>query len=408
MTLVLALIIVLQVLLSSNAEQKKFKHPYESDISFNIDIPKQKSNNINNSNQAVTFYLRLVKHLFRKQRFREDPNENNFFIANIPLRVNKEQYELLINSDIHGLNIEELDGLVEDVLMQSKDENFSIPHILYDYYREEIISSITTFSTPMMFCITALIAIILLSRFSLHLSKLTYSAIIIIAILAICVTSYSMMYHDCLNDLEVERMIQMSKESSLNNPCKHYHGEHTSYWTSMKAFLFGSSQDKCHEHMRAVFKPSKKYCDPLDVFARWSAKIQMSYIGSITGSFLELLTKITSSSNILTKIVVWVVCLFFFGYLLISIISVVIKSGFHGIFSALSTTLPSSAPSSSTETIDLLHTKMNEILSENKEMKRELRTIRECSVERSLKNSPPQVKRHKMSSIKETPVDQND
>lgn len=350
----------------------------------------------------MTFYLRLVKHLFRKQRFRSDPQgDNNFFIANIPLRVSKKQFELLVNSDIHGLNLQEIDGLVEEVLMQSRDEDQSIPRILFDYYREEILSSITKFTSPVFFVVVAVLTLIIISRL-FHFSKLTFSAMILIVIISICVISYTMMYHDCQSDLEVEQMIQLSKENSLNNPCKNYHGEHESYLTSIKAAVFGSSQNECLEHMRKTFKPSKKYCDPLDVFARWSAKIQMSYIASLTEDFFELIHKFTSSSNIMTKVVVWSFSLIFFAYLIISLVKNVVKCGFQGLFGALSTS-PATSTSSSvkSETIDILSQKMDAILDENQQMKQELRFIRECSVERAIKNSPPSLKRHKLSSIKE-------
>lgn len=343
--------------------------------------------------------MRLVKHLFRKNRFREDPNEDDFFIANIPLRVNKEQYEMLVNSDIHGLNIQEIDGLVEDVLMQSRDDKYSIPHILFDFYREEIISA---FRTPVI-CIAVFIAIIILIRL-FHSSS--YSTIIITVILAISVLSYSMMYHDCLDDLEIDRMIQLSKEESKNNPCKDYQSAKKSVLSS----LFNkNNEDDCHKHMRLNFKSAKNYCDPLEVFARWSAKIHMSYIGSMTESFLEIIMKMTSSSNIFSQAFIWIASMIFFAFLIITIFKEVIKRGFLGIFSALSSSTPSpSTSATSNATIDLLNTKLDAIANENREMKREVRMLRECSVERSLKNSPPQLKRHKMSSIEEAPVDQDD
>lgn len=398
------LIIVLGILLISllhfnsiDADQKKFRHPHELDLNFD-EIVLTKGNDVRSNDQAVTFYLRLVKHLFRKQRFRSDPHNENSYIANIPLRVNKNQYDMMVDSDVNGLNLEELDGLVEDVLKQSKDEEHSIPQILLDYYRQEIIGSVPNFNSPLFLSIVA-VAIILLFTRLFHLSKLTFSAIIVIVILIICGISYSMTYHDCMNDLEAEQMIQISKENTIDNPCKNYHGERESTWSSLKTHIFGSSKSECLEHMRKTFKPSKKYCDPLEVFARWSAKIQMSYIGSITGEFLELLSKFTSSSNILTKIVMTIAAVVFFGFLIISNTNVAVKCGFQGIFKMFSSS--PSAPRN--ETLEALNQKMDAILSKNMEMERELSIIRECSVERSLKNSPTRTrtKRHKLSSIQE-------
>jgi hypothetical protein len=374
-------------------EQKRFKHPYESDITFDENLFVSKIDE-RSSSEAVTFYLRLVKHLFRKDKFKIDPHSENGFIANIPLKLNKEQYEILVNSDIHGLNIKELDSLVEEVLMQSKEQSHAITQILVDYYRQEIIDSITTYSTPILITIAVLIGAIIISRLY-NFSKLTYSAMIIMSILVICITSYVMSYRDCLNDLEVEAMIHLSKEKSLNNPCKDYHGEHESYLMTMKTFFLGSSENKCLEHMRKTFKPSKKMCDPLVVFATWSAKIHMSYLGTVTSNFLELLSNFTSSSNFLSRIIISVASVIFFAFLILSIVKIAIISGFKGIFGSLNT---SSSTNQSNETINLLSSKIDTIMSENRDMKRELSIIRECSVERML---PPVLKRHKLSSIKE-------
>lgn len=393
-----------------NGEQdKKFKNIYEYKFSIDELAPKiYEESSLNNCDKAVTFYTRLVKYLFRKERFKEDHQSNNFYLANIPLRVNKKQYELLVDSDIFGLNIQEIDELVEEVLMQSRND-VSIPQILFDYYCEEIINSLTKFISPVIISISGILFIYILNRL-FHFSKLTYSAIILIIILGICAISYTMALYDCQSDLEVEQMIQLSKENSLNNPCKDYHGEHESFFSSVKASLFGSSHNKCLEYMRKTLKPSKKYCDPLDVFAKWSAKIQMSYIGSITGDFLGLIHQFTSSSNIVTKAVIWICCMIFFGYLIISIIQFLIKYGFQGIFGILSTSFSTSNNvTSKDETINLLHNKIDAILYENREMKRELSVIRECSVERSLKNSPASLRKHKqLKSIEEISVDKND
>lgn len=344
----------------------------------------------------MTFYRRLVKHIFRKDRFKADPHNDNFYLANIPLKVNKNQYDMLIDSEILGLNMDELDELVEEVLMQSKKDEHTIPQVLFDYYRQEIISSLPNFTNTIFLSIIAVIVILLFNQY-LHFSKLTYSAMIFFAIIIICCISYAMTYHDCLNDLEVEQMILLSKEQ--NNPCTDYHGERESIWAFIPALFQKSSENACLDHLRKTFKPSKKYCDPLDVFARWSAKIHMSYFGSVANEFFELLSKFTSSSDFMTKIIVWVAGPIFFGLLIITILKVLISSGFQGIFGFLSTSPTTTAKNNAFEN---LSTKIDAILTENLEIKRELSVLRECSVERQVKNSSsPRSKRRKLSSIKE-------
>lgn len=376
----------------TSGQQKKFKHPYEVEIAFDDPLIISKNDErSSSSSEAVTFYLRLVKHLFRKERFKADPHSEDGFIANIPLKLNKEQYEMLVNSDIHGLNINELDSLVEEVLMQSKGQDPAKMQILYDYYRQEIIASITTYSTPILITFAVLLGVFIISRFY-NFSKLTYTAMIFTVIIIICGISYAMAYHDCLNDLEVEKMIQLSKENSLNNPCKDFHREQESYFQQF--FTWRNSENKCLDHMRKTFKPSKEVCDPLDVFAKWSAKIHMSYLGGLLSSFLEHLSKLTSSSDILTTVITYVAGGIFFVFALLSLLKIAVTCGFQGIFSSLNST-PST--NQSNETINLLSYKIDTIMNENREMKRELSIIRECSVERVL---PPVLKRHKKDKLK--------
>lgn len=394
---------------SCKADQIKYKHPYETEITEN-------DNNNNNfliaarekkiNGDAVTLYYRLVKHLFRKQRFKKDPHSDNYYIANIPLRLKQEQFEILVNSDVFGLNVNEIDSIIEDVFKQSKNEELehSIIRILYDYYKEEILNSITSISTPILIIIGSSILMIFVSKM-FHFSKLTYSAILFFLILIVCIMSYAISYHECMNDLEVEQMIQLSKQNSQNNPCKDYHGEQESYWSSFKTLIRGSAENECLNHMRKTFKPSKKFCDPLDVFAKWSAKIQMSYFGSVFGEFLGLVSEITASSNIFSKIIIWTASLIFFGFFIITFIKVIVKYSFAGVFSTLSRTTTSSNDTIN-PSIEQLNCKMDALLNENEHMKKELHFIRECSVERSLQGSSP-VKKRKLESITELSSSEN-
>lgn len=296
---------------------------------------------------------------------------------------------MLVSSDINGLNLHEIDSLLDDVLKQSTDiENWPVSSILIDYYKRQFLESISAIIFPAALTILAIAAIVLMKRV-LHFSKLTFSAIIIIIVLVICAISYAMTYFDCMTDLEVDQMIQLSKEKSLNNPCTNYHGEHDSVWKAFKATAFGSSENKCYEHMRKTFKPSKKFCDPLAVFAHWTGKIQMSYIASVLKEFLTLVSSLTGSSGIVSKALFWIGAVSVFICILISFGKVAIKFVINGIFDILKTSpeQKNEVKEDKKELLVLMH-KMDRILLENEDMKRELSYIRECSEERSLPKDP--------------------
>lgn len=379
------------------------RHPQELHIDIEDDLlnwTEKKSNKVDCS----IYYMRLVKHLLSK-KFQVDSRNPDFYIATVPLRLNKEQFELLVNQDVDGLNLNEIDDLIAEVVKQSNDDDWDYPvaQILFDHYRQQLVNSLPHINTPMVQIVIAVLIIIGLNRIY-HFSRIKFSALILIVLLAICVLSYSFSYYDCLSDLEVEQMIQLSKQESTNNPCKDYHGEHESFFASMRTAILGSSENKCLEHMKKTFKPSKTFCDPLDVFAKWFAKIQMSYFSSVFGGFLELLTNATSSSNFLSKTIYWVAGFALFIYLIMSFGKSIIKHSFKGMFKILSTTNVTDSEPSTNRTPDygLLHSKMDEILFENRQMKRELSIIRECSVERSLLQSTEAIEGgSKLASIEE-------
>lgn len=387
------MILVILVILLSVALPKQcgaqVKHPQEMDMSdLEDDIELMSWTERRTSKMDCdTFYRRLVKHLFNKKRFHADPNSDHY-IASVPLRLRQEQWELLVELNTDGLNLNELDNLIEEVLKQSNNAEWDYPvsQILFDHYRHQIVESLPSINSPIVLVVIAILAIILMNRV-FHFSKLKFSAIIFFGFLGICVISYSMMYWDCQSDLEVEQMIQLSKKQS-NNPCKNFDGEHSSFLSSLRAKIFGSSENECLEYMRKTFKSSKKYCDPLDVFAKWFGKIQMSYFSSIFGGFFELVSSMTSSSNLLTKIVLWVVCPLVFVFIFLSFGKEVIIHVCKGMLNTSTTTHSTPDPhKQSSSDFHRLNSKMDEILQENQEMKR---FIREVSVERS-KSIPARI-----------------
>lgn len=369
--------------------QGKIKHPHEIDMSeFENDMPSFKRSD--NKLDCDIFYRRIVKHLFKKEKFHLDPG-SDYYVANVPLRLKKQQWELLVDLNTNGLNLNEIDDLLADVLKQSNDSDWDFPvsQILLEIYRRQLLESMPSLNSPVVLFAIALLVIFFTSRL-FSVSKLTFSALILFVTLGIFGLSYGMSYWDCLSDLEVEQMIKLSETKSANNPCKDYHGEHASVWSSVWAKVAGSSEDKCYEHMRKTFKPSRNYCDPLDVAAKWAAKIQMSYFSSMFVGFMELIASFTSSSNFMTKVIVWAVGALIFGYFLLSFGKEVIINSFKGAFSMLTTTRISTESTSAAPSSDyqLLSAKMDKIIYENREMKRELSIIRECSVERSISVEP--------------------
>lgn len=403
-------VIIVLVFLSSAALPQQcraqVKHPQEMDLSdLEEDIELMNwTQRRNNRVDCDTFYRRLVKHLFNKKRFQPDPT-SNYYIASVPLRLKREQWELLVDLNIDGLNLFEVDDLLAEVLKQSNDAEWDYPvaQILLDHYRHQLTESLPSINSPIVLIAVAILVIFILNRV-FHFSKLTFSAMILLLLMGICVVSYTMTYWDCLSDLEVERMIQLSKKQSANNPCKDYDGEYSSIWSSLRATVFGSSENQCLEHMRNTFKTSKKYCDPLDVFAKWFGKIQMSYFSSIIGGFLEMISRMTSSSNLFSTILFWVVGSVVFVLILFSFGKELIKHCCKGLFTLLSNQGSEPERNSSTD-YQRLSSKMDAILEENQHMKRELSTIRECSVERS-RSSPPRIKDTKsLSNINEEPLE---
>lgn len=384
--LLLGIFLLVVPQLSAEQTEKRFlKNPHEIDLGeLDVDFELQKARD--STTDCPTYYRRLVKHLFNSERFQHDPGSDRY-IANVPLRLTKEQWELLVDIGIDGLNLNEVDNLLQEVAKQSNENNWAYPvaQILFEHYRHQLIESLPSINSPGVMVLVGLLTILAANRF-FNFSKLTYSALILFVLLIIVVVSYGMSYWDCISDLEVERMIQLSKKTSRNNPCKDYDGEHESFWSSVRAIIAGSSENKCLEHMRSTFKTAKRYCDPLDVLARWAGKIQMGYFSSVFGGFFELITDFTSSSNILSKAVFWVISIAAFVFLILHFGKAVINVLFKGFFLVLTTSKVK--PDEPIPGYSSLSSKMDEILHENRLMKRELAIIRESSVERSLPSAP--------------------
>lgn len=82
----------------------QIRHPQELDMS---DVEGDDSELLNwsvkktNNIDCSLYYRRLVKHLFSQKRFQPDP-ASDYYIASVPLRLNKEQWELLVNNNVRN------------------------------------------------------------------------------------------------------------------------------------------------------------------------------------------------------------------------------------------------------------------------------------------------------------------
>lgn len=352
--------------------------------------------------ECFSIFRRIVKHLFKPERFTKDPG-SEYIVGSIELRMKKEQWELISHDTIDGLNLNEIDDLLAEVLKQSSEDwAYPVTQILFEHYRNQIIESLPSLNSPPIFIVLTILLVVISNRI-FGFSKLTFSAIILLIFSGICILSYAMSYWDCLKALEVEQMIMLSKRNSQNNPCKDFSGEHESFWSTLRTYIVGSSESKCLEHMRNNFKTSEKYCDPLDVMAKWLGKVQMSYFSSVFEKFFHMISNFTSSSNFLTKILYLTVGAAIFVFLLLNFGKVTIKFLFKGLFQTITTTKFISETDQGSLDIQKLRSTVDELLQENRNMQRELTIIREFSVERSFQSSTLELGQE-LKELTEEPV----
>jgi hypothetical protein len=153
--------------------------------------------------------------------------------------------------------------------------------------------------------------------------------------------------------------------------------------------------------MKKTLTPSKKYCNPLEVFFKWLAKLQMSYFGSIFEEFTDFFSETTSSMDFLSRISSKIIYIAFFGISTIFIIVMFLKYVVQSVPSLISHATSSSNKNNHAQSpsIALLSAKMDELLKENVEIKREISVIRERSEEPQPLPAPS--KKKKLSAIKE-------
>lgn len=264
-------------------------------------VPDQTRDAVSAKDQkTAVYYRRVLLFLFKREMFIKDPSsESHYYVRNIALKISEQQLELLGNPlTIQEMNVVKLDDLLSQVVVQSKEDKFDYPlkTLLLDLYRKDLLDSIPKWNSPAIFIPVGLLILYLCVR-RLHFSRLRFSAISLFLLMFFCVVSYSMSYMDCIYELEVEQMVTLSGDANKNNPCKDYHRESESRFGFISTVVFGSAENKCREYMKKTLKPSKRYCDPLDVGIKWIAQVQMSYLAEVIKKFTGLISEFTGTEE---------------------------------------------------------------------------------------------------------------
>lgn len=363
----------------------QFKHPNHIEIDENDDelseIVKSARSDPSRNDDCAVAYLRIVKYLFRKERFYKIDEDS--YQASVHFKLNNEQFDLMSDDGVNGLNINEIDTLINEIVLQSSKYDSKLTRdAMIESYRQEIYDMVFKFLYSPTFLVTfGLTSLFIISR-CIKFSKFSFSAIIVIGVIAMAVTSYLMELEECKHDLEVNEIIKLQQRDMDNNPCKSFKDENKFFYTSLYAKLFGSSEDACHKYMRNVLRPSKKFCDPLKVFTKWLASIQMSYFGSIIASFIELLQELTKSSGLFTSIIWWIVGSALLVVFILSFGKEFIKSFIPEIFKSLRSPIVQPEKNENHENIT----------KENERLRHENRILRELSMERTLPEVKPKEK----------------
>ena len=275
--------------------------PQSCDCEHVKNVPDQTRDALSAREQKTTvYYRRVLLFLFKKEMFIKDPSHNSDnYVRSITLNISKKQLEILGNPlTIQEMNVLELDDLLSQVVVQSIEYKLDYPlkTLLLDLYRKELLYSLPTWNSPAILISVGLLVLFLCVR-KMNFSQLRLSAILFFLLMFACVVSYGMSYMDCIYELEVEEMIRLSGDAAKNNPCRDYDRESESRFGFINLMVFGSAKKQCHDHMKKTLKPSKRYCDPLDVGTKWIAQVQMNYLGEVVRKFTDLISEFTGKED---------------------------------------------------------------------------------------------------------------
>lgn len=377
--LISALVLVVLINLVSS---KHPKHPYEIDIGDSEEIAQKyrihSTECHSNSGGCFDAYIRLAKFLLRQERFVR--LENGEYHAQLDLRLTEQQFDL-IDAGLDGLNLHEIDQLMNEIAPQSSViDAEKLKSLMFEHYRFELnqmMASVLGGNTLLIGIGVVIITALVIRRDSINLSSISFSAIIITIVLAMVAFSIVLEFMECSDDLETEVLVKMHTKD-LHNPCKQLEKEGQSTFMSMFTAYFGSSEEACRLHMKKTLKPTRKYCDPVIVLSTWTAKIQMSYLGSVLGGFIKLMGEQTEGMNILGKIVTWTGGCLVFVFIFVTLAKAGVITTIRGFFSCLrKTTVTTEIKSATSEADDSSKIKIALL-------QQEVRLLRELSVERTL------------------------
>lgn len=369
------------------ASSRRSKHPYEinvDDLDDDIEKYKWKRSESNSHSDCLGAYIKIVKFLLRKERYvqLDENGSDDGYHAMLNLKLSREQFQL-IEDGIDGLNVNEIDQLLNEVVSQSGEmETTKIKNVIFDYYVREFKQLVSSVLDGHLFVLIISILLFLILAYCkcyINFNKITFSAVFITTLFTIFIISFTFEYLECSNDLEVKELVKQTTKNFGINPCEQFIKEKQNSYSLFYTKIFGSSEDACYLHMEKVLKPSQKYCDPAIVFTKWMGKLHMSYFETLLNSFIKILNENTGSSNIFSKIIIWLGGGFIFIFLIVSFGKEIITNVFKFILKLMATRI-------STETNQTGNN--DNLYLENQLLKQEVRLLRENSVERSLPQQP--------------------
>lgn len=299
----------------------------------------------------VSCYQILADNLIVKNRLKQDPLSDNFFIANVPLRLNRQQYDRLMDGNINFMNIEEINDLLRKIIRQSCDEKWLQSTIKYETLDSNSSSLIFSYlESPFLWTLLLVASYVAFQR-RFHLPLLTFKLFLLI----VFVLSYIVVYQECYYDLKAEEIMMISG----NNPCKSYYAENT-----FKRWIFGSFKQECKEFLKRTQTPFKSICDPLEVFTKMIAKLQITYIGEIFHGVNDTL----SDQNVIFRIILYLAIMVFVIVSLMFGIKYTIQYG-PGLYFAIQNGNNIQQP-------ELPPQNQNEQIQQNQAHRREIRRLR--------------------------------
>lgn len=167
------------------------------------------------------------------------------------------------------------------------------------------IASLQDFFT-FLYSLLPFLSLIVLVHKIIKFSGISFSKMYAVAIFIILITSYTMTYNDCMNDLKADNAVFISKTNY--DPCKSYQTE-----SPFTAFIFGSYEEECKKYNKKILNLSKNYCNTGDVLIILLARIPFKFFGAIINEYFEFLDKSFASCNFISRWILKFISTIVFG-----------------------------------------------------------------------------------------------